>query len=132
MSTEPQSANARCHCGGVEIVATFPSRFIAHCYCQSCRTTHAAGVVTWIGFKKSQVDIARGAELIKNYESSANTWRKFCMRCGTRLAFESARDAAWADEFHIPLALFVTPVDRVPHVNSFADERQDWAPFHVL
>ena len=132
MSTEPQSAIARCHCGGVEMVATFPSRFIAHCYCQSCRTTHAAGVVTWIGFKKSQVDIARGAELIKNYESSANTWRKFRMRCGTRVAFESSREAAWADELHIPLALFVTPVDRVPQVNSFADERPDWAPFHVL
>ena len=32
---------------------TFPSRFATHCYCQSCRVTHASGVVTWIGFKRS-------------------------------------------------------------------------------
>ena len=123
-------AIARCHCGGVEIKAKFPSRFVAHCYCQSCRQTHAAGVVTWIGFKKQQVDITTGAELIQNYQSSSHTWRKFCKTCGTRLAFESSRNANWAEEFHIPLALFVTPVDREPHVNSFAEERPEWAPYH--
>ena len=61
----PETATARCHCGGVEIVATFPSRFCSHC---------------------------------------------------------------WGDEMHLPLALFVTPVDRVPTVNSFPDERPPWAP----
>ena len=126
------SAIARCHCGGVEMVATFPSRFVAHCYCESCRRTHAAGVVTWIGFKKHQVELTKGAELIENYESSPNTQRKFCKVCGTRLAFESSREASWADEFHMPLALFVTPVDRKPHAISFAEERPEWAPFHEL
>jgi hypothetical protein len=126
----PESAIARCHCGSIEMVAQFPSRFVAHCYCRSCRTTHAAGSVTWIGFKRNQVEITRGAELINNYESSSNTWRKFCTHCGTRLAFESRREASWADEFHIPLALFVTPVDRQPHANSFAGERPEWAPYH--
>ena len=56
-------AIARCHCGGVEFVAQFPSRF-------------------------------------------------------------------WADEIHLPLALFVTPVDKAPDANAFADERPAWAPFH--
>jgi hypothetical protein len=126
----PESAIARCHCGGVEITAQLPSRFVAHCYCQSCRTAHAAGSVTWIGFKRNQIAITRGEELINNYESSPNTWRKFCTQCGTRLAFESKREAQWADEFHMPLALFVTPVDRKPHVNSFLDERPEWAPYH--
>ena len=128
--SEDTFAIARCHCSGVEFKATFPSRFVAHCYCESCRRTHAAGVVTWIGFKKSQVETTRGMELIKSYESSPNTWRKFCTHCGTRLAFESSRDVQWADEFHMPLALFVTPVDRAPHANSFAEERPAWAPFH--
>ena len=123
-------AVARCHCRGVEIVAAFPSRFASHCYCESCRRTHAAGVVTWIGFKKDQVTITHGAELLENYASSPGTWRKFCKVCGTRMAFECAREARWADEFHMPLALFVTPVDRQPHVNSFADERPAWAPYH--
>jgi hypothetical protein len=127
----PDTALARCHCGGVEIVATFPSRFCAHCYCWSCRTTHASGVVTWIGFKRSQVRIAKGEELVQDYLSSKGTHRRFCRHCGTRLTFESAH-GNWADEVHLPLALFVTPVDRAPTVNSFASERPEWSPFHAL
>jgi hypothetical protein len=124
-----ESATARCHCGGVVIVARFPSRFCAHCYCWSCRTAHAAGVVTWIGFKRAQVEFTQGAELLRDYLSSPGTHRKFCTRCGTRVAFESEH-GAWADEVHLPLALFVTEVDRAPHVNSFPEERPGWAPFH--
>jgi len=127
----PDTGTARCHCGAVEMVATFPSRFCSHCYCFSCRTTHAAGVVTWIGFKREQVAITKGRDLIRDYASSKGTVRKFCSNCGTRLAFESIHND-WAGEMHLPLALFVTPVDRAPTVNSFPEERPDWAPFHAL
>lgn len=127
----PDSAIARCHCGGVEMIAAFPSRFCAHCYCFSCRVTHAAGVVTWIGFKRDQVRITKGAELVRDYFSSPGTRRKFCTNCGTRLAFESEHND-WAGEMHLPLALFVTPVDRVPTANSFPEERPDWAPLHAF
>jgi hypothetical protein len=126
----PDTAIARCHCGGVEIHVAFPSRFCSHCYCFSCRTAHASGVVTWIGFKRAQVTFAQGEELVRDYVSSPGTRRKFCTRCGTRLAFESEHNN-WADEVHLPLALFVTPVDRMPTVNSFPEERPAWAPFHA-
>ena len=127
----PDSATARCHCGGVEMVATFPSRFCSHCYCFSCRSTHAAGVVTWIGFKREQVRIVKGMDLVRDYVSSPGTRRKFCTHCGTRVAFESEHND-WGGEMHLPLALFVTAVDRVPTANSFAEERPEWAPFHPL
>jgi len=90
---------------------------------------NAAGVVTWIGFKRSQVRFTKGAELIRDYASSKGVKRKFCTHCGTRLAFESSH-GNWADEVHLPLALFVTPVDRAPAVNSFPEERPAWAPLH--
>lgn len=127
----PGTAVARCHCGGVEIEATFPSRFCAHCYCWSCRTAHAAGVVTWIGFKRAQVRFVKGADLLRDYESSRGTHRRFCSVCGTRMTFESAH-GQWADEVHLPLALFVTPVDREPSGNSFPEERPPWVPFHAF
>jgi hypothetical protein len=126
----PDSASARCHCGAVEIVARFPSRFCAHCYCESCRKTHAAGVVTWIGFKRAQVTFTKGEELLRDYLSSPGTHRRYCGRCGTRLTFESEH-GKWADEVHLPLALFVTPVDRDPQGNSFPEERPAWAPMHA-
>jgi hypothetical protein len=127
----PDVGIARCHCGAVEIEAAFPSRFCAHCYCWSCRTAHASGVVTWIGFKRAQVKFVKGTELIRDYASSKGVRRKFCTSCGTRLAFESEHNN-WADEVHLPLALFVTPVDRMPTVNSFPDERPEWAPLADL
>jgi hypothetical protein len=125
----PETGTARCHCGAVEIEATFPSRFVAHCYCRSCRTTHASGVVTWIGFKRHQVRYVKGEELLQAYESSPGTHRKFCTRCGTRFAFESMH-GNWKDEVHLPLALFVTPVDRAPSMNAFPEERPEWSPLH--
>ena len=127
----PDKGLARCHCGGVEMEVTFPSRFCAHCYCWSCRTTHAAGVVTWIGFKREQVRFTRGEALVRDYLSSQGTHRKFCTACGTRLAFESEH-GDWAGEMHLPRALFVTPVDREPGGNSFPEERPAWTPFHAF
>ncbi len=127
---EPGEGLARCHCGGIEIAAAFPSRFCSHCYCWSCRTTHSAGVVTWIGFKRSQVRFVKGEDLARDYLSSKGTHRRFCGNCGTRLTFESGH-GQWADEVHLPLALFVTPVDRMPEGNSFPQERPSWAPFHA-
>ena len=126
-----ETALARCHCGAVRLEAQLPSRFVAHCYCASCRRTHAAGVVTWIGFRREQVRWLAGEDLLRDYESSPGTQRRFCGRCGTRMTFESSK-GQWADEVHLPLALFTTTVDRAPQVNSFADERPDWAPFHDL
>lgn len=127
----PETGRARCHCGGVVMEVAFPSRFVAHCYCWSCRVTHAAGVVTWIGFKREQVRFTQGEELVADYESSRGTHRRFCRRCGTRLAFESEH-GHWQGEMHLPLALFVTPVDRAPGANSFAEERPDWAPYQAF
>ena len=37
----------------------------------SCRVTHAAGVVTWIGFKRAQVRFAKGEELLRDYRVSS-------------------------------------------------------------
>ena len=93
------------------------------------RRTHAAGVVTWIGFESGQVVISKGAQHIEAYQSSPGTLRKFCRVCGTRIFFESQR---WAGEMHIPLALFVDAVDREPNRNVFADERPAWAPLHAF
>lgn len=130
-SEAPGTATARCHCGGVEVEARLPSRFCAHCYCWSCRTSHAAGVVTWIGFQRAQVRFVKGEDLLRAYESSRGTVRRFCGVCGTRFTFESSH-GQWADEVHLPLALFVTPVDREPGGNSFPAERPAWAPFHAF
>ena len=118
-------ASGRCHCGRIRFIATFPSRFNAHCHCESCRRAHGAAFVTWVGFPSQQVQITDGADAIATHESSPGTFRRFCRHCGTKLFFESSR---WAGETHVTLAAFDEPVDRSPSVHAFYEEHAAWLP----
>lgn len=120
------AARGRCHCGAVRFVARFPSRFNAHCHCESCRRAHGAAFVTWVGFPSAQVEIEQGASLLKAHESSPGTQRSFCTHCGTKLFFSSQR---WPGETHVTLAAFDEPVDREPSGHAFANEHVAWLPF---
>ena len=120
------SAHGRCMCGRVRFAARFPSRFCCHCHCESCRRSHSAAFVTWIGFRSEQVDVTAGVGDLQWYESSPGTRRSFCGVCGTKLFFESGR---WAGETHVALAAFDDPVDRAPQGHVFHDERVAWMPW---
>jgi hypothetical protein len=116
-------ARGRCMCGRVRFVAAFPSRFCAHCHCESCRRSHSAGFVTWVGFRAPQVAVESGAEDLVAYESSPGTRRSFCRVCGTKLFFESEK---WPGETHVALAAFDDPVDRAPEGDAFYEEHVAW------
>jgi hypothetical protein len=117
-------ARGSCMCGRVRFVARSPSRFCCHCHCESCRRSHGAGYVTWVGYKTPQVTVDGGDDLAA-YESSPGTRRSFCRVCGTKLFFESDR---WAGETHIARAAFTTAVDRDPAGHAFFDEHVPWMP----
>jgi hypothetical protein len=123
--TTTSAAHGRCHCGRVRFTATFPSRFCAHCHCDSCRRAHCAAFVTWVGFTSPQVQVTDGAEYLAAHESSPATFRKFCTHCGTKLFFESAR---WPGETHIVLPAFDDAVDRAPGGHAYYDEHVAWLP----
>lgn len=119
----PIEARGRCMCGRVRFVARFPSRFCCHCHCESCRRSHSAGFVTWIGFKASHVTVAAGDTDLAVYESSPGTRRSFCRVCGTKLFFASTK---WPNETHVALAAFDEPVDRSPEKDVFFEEHAPW------
>jgi hypothetical protein len=121
----PASSHGRCHCGRVRFVAKFPSRFCAHCHCESCRRAHGAAFVTWVGFPTPQVTVTEGAADLASHESSPGTFRRFCRHCGTKLFFESSR---WPGETHVVLAAFDEPVDRAPGGHAFFTEHAAWLP----
>lgn len=112
-------------CGRVRYVAAFPSRFCCHCHCESCRRSHSAGFVTWIGFPSQQVRVEAGTADLARYESSSGTTRSFCRVCGTKLFFESDK---WPGETHVALASFDDPVDRAPDRDVFFAEHLAWIP----
>ena len=119
------SATGRCHCGAVRFVARFPSRFVAHCHCESCRRAHGAAFVTWAGFPSAQVDVTDGRDVLMVHESSPGVKRMFCGECGTKLFYASDR---WPGETHVALASFDGPVDRLPSGHAFWEEHVSWLP----
>ena len=114
-----------CHCGAVRFVARFPSRFVAHCHCASCRRAHGAAFVTWAGFPSVQVELVAGADLLSEHASSPGVARRFCRKCGTKLFYASDR---WPGETHVVLAAFDEPVDRLPSGHAFYAEHASWLP----
>ena len=119
------SATGSCHCGAVRFVARLPSRFVAHCHCESCRRAHGAAFVTWAGFPSDQVEVVAGHDALATHVSSPGTARRFCRACGTKLFFASER---WPGETHVVLAAFAEPLDRAPSGHAFWDEHVDWLP----
>lgn len=125
-ATGRNEARGRCMCGRVQFVARLPSRFCAHCHCESCRRSHSAGFVTWIGFPAGAVEVVAGNENLVAFASSADARRSFCKVCGTKLFFQSGR---WAGETHVALAAFDDPVDRAPSGHAFFEEHVAWIPW---
>ena len=119
------SAKGSCHCGAVRFVARFPSRFVAHCHCGSCRRAHGAAFVTWAGFPSDQVEVVAGHDALATHASSPGVTRRFCSECGTKLFYASDR---WPGETHVVLAAFDDPVDRAPSGHAFWAEHADWLP----
>ena len=119
------SARGGCHCGAVRFVARFPSRFVAHCHCESCRRAHGAAFVTWAGFPSSQVEVVAGRDSLATHASSPGVVRSFCSECGTKLFFNSER---WPGETHVVLAAFDDPLDRAPSGHAFWTEHASWLP----
>ncbi|MEO8739108.1 MAG: GFA family protein [Casimicrobiaceae bacterium] len=122
----PTLARGSCQCGRVRLVARFPSRFCTHCHCESCRRSHSAGFVTWVGFASDQVQVEAGTEQLVDYESSPRTFRSFCNVCGTKVLFRSER---WPGETHIPLAAITTAIDREAEGHYRYEEHVAWIPW---
>lgn len=122
VSTADRAAGA-CLCGAVKFVATFPTKWVAHCHCTMCRRAHGAAFVTWVSVPAGQFEMNDLQGLLRTYESSAGALRQFCGRCGASLVFRSQN---WPGEVHVARANFIDPVDRMPAVHGFYDTHADW------
>ena len=112
-----------CLCGAVTFRLHFPTRFFAHCHCESCRRAFGAAVVSWVGVKDAQFELLSGRDDLGRFASSPGTTRSFCRTCGTSLFFESAR---WPNEVHAAAATLRGPVDRPPGGHAFYEEHVAW------
>ena len=113
----------QCLCGALRFVAAGPSLFCGHCHCRFCRQAHGAAFVTWVGFPQASVYITAGADALHWYESSKQSRRGSCARCGTMIFFESTIAPG---ETHIARACIPCAIDRQPEFHTFFDQKVDW------
>ena len=120
---EPRVVHGKCFCGTVRFCVQLPTLFCGHCHCSMCRRNHGAGYVTWFAVQRSQFFLESGENELARYQSSDHGTRSFCERCGSSLFCETSRAP---DKVDIVLANMHGPIDRVPEVHIFYDDRADW------
>jgi len=114
----------RCLCGAVRFEAMPPTLFFAHCHCQWCREAHGAAYVSWVGIAADRFRLVAGEGELRWYQSSPQSRRGFCSRCGTTLLFAST---LCPGEMHVTRPSLHADIDRGPQLHCFYDQHVDWA-----
>ncbi|WP_164156225.1 GFA family protein [Sandarakinorhabdus rubra] len=78
-----------CHCGAVRYEVTGEPKHVALCHCADCRKSSGAPMVAWAAFAEAQFRVTAGEPVAFN--SSGESWRYFCARCGTGLFYRNAQ-----------------------------------------
>ena len=112
-----------CLCGSVRFTVSPPTLFCGHCHCSMCRRNHGAGFVTWFAIPRGQFELETGEADLVRYSSSDHGSRSFCARCGSSLFCESSRHP---DQIDVVLANMEGPIDRLPQVHIYFDDRAAW------
>lgn len=112
-----------CLCGAVRFSVGLPTLVCAHCHCSMCRRSHGAGYVTWFTLPRDQLRIEGGEGDLRRYASSEHGSRSFCGRCGSSLFCESSHRP---DQIDVVLANMQGPIDRLPQLHVFFDDRASW------
>jgi hypothetical protein len=112
-----------CLCGAVTFAAATPSLFCCHCHCRWCRRAHGAAFVTWVGVAEDRFEITAGDAELRWYQSTPQSRRGFCGRCGSTMLFQSS---ASPGEIHIAAACLESELDRQPSGHIFIDHKVAW------
>jgi hypothetical protein len=75
----------RCFCGEVQFEVTGAPVAMGYCHCESCRHWSAAPVNAFTLWQPSALKVTHGAGSIGTYNKTANSYRKWCTRCGGHL-----------------------------------------------
>lgn len=115
------ATTGHCLCGAVRFAYEGEARWAGYCHCESCRRATAAPVTAYLGVPNAQWRWTGAAP--SRYASSPGTDWLFCATCGTRVAYDSERQA---DEIHFFAALLDRPEEYRPKAHYHYEERLPW------
>ena len=115
------TTKGRCLCGLVTYEYRGPELWCGHCHCESCRRNCSAPFTTFVGVRADEANFTGAAPV--TYVSSPGVERLFCGRCGTPVAYRSAR---FADEIHFYAASLDDPARLRPQFHVYWAEKLPW------
>lgn len=131
----PQAHKGTCFCGAVEIEASGMPEEMGYCHCASCRSYSGAPFTAFTLWRKENVRIARGAELLGGFAKTEMSDRRFCTRCGGHVLVQHPGlgltdvyagilpDLAFRPSLHLNYAEAVLPIrDGLPKLRDFPEE----------
>lgn len=83
------STTGGCLCGAVRFKIVFPTDFLAHCHCESCRRSHGAAFVSWTSVPLERFEYLDGEDVVRWYRSSECIRWGFCPRCGSSFLYRA-------------------------------------------
>jgi len=84
-----------CLCGKIQYEVRGPLGPAVYCHCSQCRKASGSSFATNASISVDQFRITRGAELLREHESSEGAKRCFCSECGSPIIkrYESSPDS---------------------------------------
>ncbi len=83
MPTSDQTVHkGQCFCGAVHITATGSPFAMGYCHCKDCREWSAGPVNAFTLWKRNEVEVTQGAELLATHIKTEASHRQFCTKCG--------------------------------------------------
>jgi hypothetical protein len=84
--TTQQTHRGSCFCGAVQIEATGEPFAMGYCHCASCRHWSAGPVNAFTLWKRHEVTVTHGNDLLATYKKTENSHRQYCTKCGGHVA----------------------------------------------
>lgn len=112
-----------CLCEGIRYEYDAPIAEVVICHCDMCKRAQGTAFATNAPIKAALFSITHGAELIKEYWSSANKKRVFCSNCGSAL-YSQRSDSP--DIIRLRLGTVTEGHIPAPHYEIHCDSRSSW------
>lgn len=111
-----------CLCGALRYSASEPPFAADYCHCRNCQKSTGTAVSVWMDFKASLVTW-ENSDALQEYQSSENTRRGFCGRCGSTLSY---RDLRHPDYYSLAIASLDDPNQVQPTYHIHTDSQLSW------
>jgi hypothetical protein len=79
-----------CLCSQVKYRIIGPRRHVINCHCANCRRSHGH-VAAYTSVNKQDLILTRQVSLKWYHDQSPNTWRGFCVECGSSLFWDARK-----------------------------------------